>query len=1022
MNFQWILLALFLITMILEIAKALTRPMHKNVMNLISIPVAFLIAYILQINHVFQEVAEGVVSSLDFLVASVGEDGVGLLSAILSTMLSPIVFVLIYNLLLFVIRLVHVNLLSKYIESRQMKKEKRLLKIAIKQEKELVKKAIIESEERAISIMEALEEQGLDYGDIVDYEPMDEDEIEDMVEKRVRKERRVKKKLGFFKESSEKRAVSFITAAVSGFLAFAIFMMPVFYTMDVLADMSDGIDRANRQDNKIYLAMEFFDKHIIDQYEGTFIYEIYDSMGLIDLMIGTVKAGGVIELNGETTTADRFVRDILGHTVTVVTQIMSPNPNAEALREALNGIIQQPVLFSILVNNISSIMEDVEVPEASDEEDILESIKNNILRHYKKPAEPQQDQFATEDEYQLALEQYKNDVAAYEEMLKGDVGSLTDVIVTLVEQKLLIKLVSQEQSIDEILSDKDNIKDLLGAMSGLSVYDIVISGAFIAGVDMLAPMLGVPADNAAGYVLFRDQIISSFESVKHMDDELLSDFSALLEGASEFDNIYAYIEDPTNKLKALKNEAEKIKQKIQNNADAINAMKSDIGSFTPEQQEAWEALIAEETKLADEAKALGDKINEQIDIFKERIPQLMSFISYYWNWMSVQKPFMLAAEDDSLAALTMKVNGTNYLINTDDISIETLIDVLFKDTTEEEPTTPDEGTDPEPDPDAGSEPDPDPDPDAGSEPTPTPGSGEAADDIPDIDLDALLAEIPFSDLLKTLAVTNDAQTIDAKESPIADLINYLIRESSTHKSNESAPAIDLAWLESKLGSFEAESGSDCEKLVNKILAVDDESEESMKQFEYLSVTVEQIKESLRFDLDTNCTHEEADCECWTAERKENDSKNLVEVIFTLVDSMKDLGGDLTPEEEAPSTEEPVLTSDTTVDEDPTTEEDDENEDSSGVSKILDMLKGLGTTFDLMAETHSLAELPGKMVEGLLKNEMLSMVMTPSTLGGYMNDLDKIKAGELTYEQFMSDFAETISNLLDKLNEAGGVTE
>ena len=51
-----------------------------------------------------------------------------------------------------------------------------------------------------------------------------------------------------------------------------------------------------------------------------------------------------------------------------------------------------------------------------------------------------------------------------------------------------------------------------------------------------------------------------------------------------------------------------------------------------------------------------------------------------------------------------------------------------------------------------------------------------------------------------------------------------------------------------------------------------------------------------------------------------------------------------------------------------------------------------------------------------------MVMTPSTLGGYMNDLDKIKAGELTYEQFMSDFAETISNLLEQLNEAGGIAK
>lgn len=973
MNFQWILLALFAVTMILEIAKALTRPMHKNVLYLISVPVAFLIAYILQINHVFQGIATAIVSKLGPVVNALGANGVELLSAILSTMLSPIVFVSIYGLLLFVIRLVHVNLLSKYIETRQTRKEKRLLKIAIKEEKELVKNAIIESEERAIDLMEVLEERGLDYSDILDYEPMDDDDIEDMVEARVKKERKIKKKFGFFKESSEKKAVSFVCAAVSGFLAFAIFMMPVFYTMDVLADMSGGIDRENRQNNKIYLAMEFFDKHIIDQYEDTFIYEVYDSMGLIDLMIGTVKAGGVIELDGETTTADKFVRDILGHTVTVITQLTAENPNPEALKEALDGIIQQPILFSMLVKGIGSIMEDVEVPDVSEEEDMLESIKNNILRHYKKPAIPQKDDFATDDEYNLALEQYNKDLAAYQEMLRGDVGSLTDVIVTLVEKKLFVKLISKEQGIEDILADKDNMKDILGAMSGLSVYDMVISGAFISGVDMLAPTLGVPADNGAGYVLFRDQMISSFNNVQHMKSDDVVNFSALLEGASTFGNVYAYIEDPVNQLKELQKEADVIKKKIEDNADALDALRPYIGTFTPAEQESWDALIIEETQLADEAEALGNKITEQVETFEDRISQLMSFISYYSNWMSVQKPFMLAAEDNSLAALTMKVNGTNYLLNTDTISMDTLIDVLTN-MDEEDSSTPEE-----------------------EEPDTTPDE-EDEDDIPKVDLDALLAEIPFSDLLKTLKVTTNPQTIADKASPLADLINYFIVEASNYKSNEYAPAINLNWLESKLGSFAAEPGSDCEKLVNKILAVDDESEESMQQFDYLSVTVEEMKESLRFNVDENCNHDDITCECWTDERKENDSKNLVEVIFTIIDTMKNLGDGAIPAEEGESSETNDLTG------------------------ILDMLKELGKTFDLMAETHALAELPANMVEGLLKNEQLSVAMLPSTLAEYMNDLENIKAGELTYEEFMTDFADTISELIDKMNEAGGTTE
>ena len=72
MNLQWILLALFLIAIVRNVAKALRNPMLKNFLRLLSILVAFIITFILQICGVFQNIAGKVVGSLE-LAAMVPE-------------------------------------------------------------------------------------------------------------------------------------------------------------------------------------------------------------------------------------------------------------------------------------------------------------------------------------------------------------------------------------------------------------------------------------------------------------------------------------------------------------------------------------------------------------------------------------------------------------------------------------------------------------------------------------------------------------------------------------------------------------------------------------------------------------------------------------------------------------------------------------------------------------------------------------------------------------------------------------
>ena len=188
MNFEWILLAFFLASMINEIAKALTRPMHKNVLNLISIPVAFITTLILQATGWFRSLADSVVESFNLELGTLGD----FVSALITTLVGPVIFVLAYAILLFVIRLVHVNLLSKFIESRQIKKERRLLRMAIAEEKHLVSEAVIDSEHRAIDLVNALTQENDEYDFMEEYDPLTRREINQMVEERIRREKRIR--------------------------------------------------------------------------------------------------------------------------------------------------------------------------------------------------------------------------------------------------------------------------------------------------------------------------------------------------------------------------------------------------------------------------------------------------------------------------------------------------------------------------------------------------------------------------------------------------------------------------------------------------------------------------------------------------------------------------------------------------------------------------------------------------------------------------------------------------------------
>ena len=128
---------------------------------------------------------------------------------------------------------------------------------------------------------------------------------------------------------------------------------------------------------------------------------------------------------------------------------------------------------------------------------------------------------------------------------------------------------------------------------------------------------------------------------------------------------------------------------------------------------------------------------------------------------------------------------------------------------------------------------------------------------------------------------------------------------------------------------------------------------------------------------------------WTTDLRVSDSEQLANIIFTIVDIIGSLG-----------------------------EEDGENNENK-IDSVLGILSVLGKTLDLMDDTHCLNGLPKVMLKALLKNEMISIVMTPSMLNDYMNQME---AEDFSYEAFMNDLADTFTGVLDKMNGQGGSEE
>lgn len=575
MNFQWILLALFAVALLWGIVRALMKPMLENILRAACIPVAFIITFIIQIIGVFPFLIRKGIELLGYLnILEMFKDTSEFLIASIVTLLSPALLVTVFLIVLLVLNTVHVTLIMKFLNSRAKRLAKKDFKIRVKMEKEDALKRARASEERIAELRE--KGQLMDNGD---YILPDEDEIEDLAEERVEREKRSRSRLGFFRESTEQKALSIVAGAVSGFLIFAILMMPVFHGMSFLSSVTDGIKNTETEESIVYQLVDVTDKHLVEPYKNSFVIQLYDSVALVDLMNYTVRAGGRVQLqSGELVYADDIVKNLTKHSIGAAVEMTAPVPDTERLSENLKVITSDPLIVSTLTDALMTFLKDFEVPEGGGEEgDILGDMLGDIISHYKN---------------------------ADRDMIAGDLAAITDTVVVLTEKGVFATLVSgQEFDPSFLMESKEDLTDVLVAMSGLSVFDPVIGGTLELGVNMLGSTLGAPADSKTAYDIYMQHLL---EAVGSMDGTTL-------------------------------------------NLPAVEAFVEGCGSSAT---------------------------NKVVDYAAEDPEGFEAFLAYMTQWSGVQKVFMSASEDKSLAYFTMNVNGNLYILDMGDISkVEDLADM-----------------------------------------------------------------------------------------------------------------------------------------------------------------------------------------------------------------------------------------------------------------------------------------------------------------------------------------------------------
>nr|MBE6545216.1 hypothetical protein [Oscillospiraceae bacterium] len=513
MEFQWILLALFLVAVISGMSKALSKSMLKNTLRLGSVVVAFLITFVMQLCGVFQNVVTEIINLINLASMMPGLEGAAdLIGGLASTLVSPIFFIIVFFPILWIIRIV-VHFVVKGIEKANEKKADAIEQSAVESapvnEEKAEAEAVEENTEAAEENADAAEESAAlsaeegaeltekeeapseDQPAEADETPAEEKaEVAAVTEEKPKKEKKEKKKKksAIYPECAWKRAVSIASGAISSLLVLAVFMMPFFYLMSVVSSATDAIEGSDADDSQIYKVVDVVDEYIVDPYEESFFAGFYNTVGVSKLMNYTTRAGGKIVLdNGTVVYADDVLKGLVSNGVSVAAQITSAKSECTTVKENIDEIINDPMISSILADVVMMLLDDMETEEPA-EDDLIGGIVANFTDYYKN---------------------------ADKETISQDLQTVGGAIGVLAEERVLAALISGNADFESMLSDEETLGDVVEAISGLSVFGPTLEDAFGLGIELLGETLHIPEDDAAVYGVFMEDLLDGMVKDKN---------------------------------------------------------------------------------------------------------------------------------------------------------------------------------------------------------------------------------------------------------------------------------------------------------------------------------------------------------------------------------------------------------------------------------------------------------------------------------------------------------------------------
>lgn len=466
MNYSWILLALFLVTIISGIVKAITRPMIKNILRLAAVILAFLVAFILQICGVFQNIVVSIVAMLDLVaMLPILANAMPFINALAGSLASPIIFIVAFYLLLGVFYLT-IFIVMKIVDKKKAKKEEIAKALEEKAEDEEA------SEEENAEVVAETEEN-------VEVAAETEEAPKTEAPKEEQAKPKKKKKPLIPKESAPQKVISICTAIIGAILIFGISCMPLFHAMEIVTSVTDGLEDSDADDSMIYQVIDVADNYFIEPYENSFVIQLYDGIGIVDLMDYTASQGGKMTLaNGQEICADEVVKNVLSHGASAITQLTSGKSEYKTLKEDLDALINDPYISSILVELISTGLDEVVLEEPA-EDDVIGGLVNDFVKYY-------QDADAS--------------------IIESDLKAVSATLASIAKTGLIVELTSGEPDLSALLSDEEVLSEVVVSISGLSAFGPTIEGAFEFGIDMLGSTLQIPETDQEIYNMLMDDL------------------------------------------------------------------------------------------------------------------------------------------------------------------------------------------------------------------------------------------------------------------------------------------------------------------------------------------------------------------------------------------------------------------------------------------------------------------------------------------------------------------------------------